>query len=470
MKKFAIAALAVLCAALMIFMTACNGGGGKTYVGEKFNTPKKVPSVHPEVTITMKDGNVIKLELYPEYAPNTVCNFVSLVKSGYYDGLLFHRIVKGFMIQAGDAAGTGEGDPGFTIQGEFSSNGYEKNTLGHEEGVISMARIGENTTTGEKNYDTAATQFFIMDASSRSNSKSLDGNYAAFGKVTEGIDFVHTYAARNADSETARPYDIPTIKAATVDTKGADFPEPIRDGEALTPEYVKNPTTAPVTTPAPTDAAAVTSTAAPTSSAAPSATSAPAATSVEDVSKRMTATITMEDGGKIVLALYPEKAPNTVQNFVELVKAKFYDGVIFHRVVQGFMVQTGDKTGTGSGDVGWTIKGEFSANGDTVNDMTYDAGVVGMARLGENASTGEKNYDSASTQFFITDSAGNKASLDGQYAAFAKVIEGMDIVRQISALVTDANDRPLEPPKIKTITVDTKNFEVPSAVRITTAQ
>ncbi|MDR3344533.1 MAG: peptidylprolyl isomerase [Oscillospiraceae bacterium] len=184
----------------------------------------------------------------------------------------------------------------------------------------------------------------------------------------------------------------------------------------------------------------------------------------------MTATITMEDGGKIVLALYPEKAPNTVQNFVELVKAKFYDGVIFHRVVQGFMVQTGDKTGTGSGDVGWTIKGEFSANGDTVNDMTYDAGVVGMARLGENASTGEKNYDSASTQFFITDSAGNKASLDGQYAAFAKVIEGMDIVRQISALVTDANDRPLEPPKIKTITVDTKNFEVPSAVRITTAQ
>ncbi|MDR1409379.1 MAG: peptidylprolyl isomerase [Oscillospiraceae bacterium] len=186
----------------------------------------------------------------------------------------------------------------------------------------------------------------------------------------------------------------------------------------------------------------------------------------------MTATITMEDGSKIVLALYPEKAPNTVQNFVDLCNQKFYDGLIFHRVLQGFMIQTGDKTGSGRGDNGWTIKGEFKDNGYTDNDLSYDAGVVGMARINE-------QNDTASSQFFITDTGNNKSALDGKYAAFAKVIEGMDVVRKISAVVVGknpeiANDEenasPVEKQIIKTITVDTKGVNVPAPERITAAQ
>jgi peptidyl-prolyl cis-trans isomerase B (cyclophilin B) len=447
-KRLTTAVLALFCAALIVFLSACNGS-------TKFETPTGVPNVHPEVTITMEDGNVIKLELYPEYAPNTVCNFVALVEAKYYDGLIFHRVQKDFMIQGGDPAGTGSGESGFTIQGEFKENGYEKNELKHEEGVISMARLGENTSTGEKNYDTASNQFFIVDKTSTNNTASLDGKYAAFGKVTEGIEHVHTYAARNTNAS-EKPYDTPKIKTVTVDTKGKDFPDPIRSGSVLPPDYLNNPTTAPTTTAAPT-----TSLTATTATTAAGTTTTVAPTTTEDYSKRMTATITMEDGGKIVMALYPEKAPNTVQNFVDLVKNKFYNGLVFHRVIQDFMVQGGDKFGTGSSDLGWSIDGEYTENGCTTNDLSYDEGVVGMAR------TDDPN--SASSQFFITTNANNKESLDGKYAAFAKVIEGMDVIKKIAASVidgtVDANgdsiNHPLNPPKIKTITVDTKGTTVP---------
>ena len=157
-----------------------------------------------------------------------------------------------------------------------------------------------------------------------------------------------------------------------------------------------------------------------------------------------TATIEMEGGGIIELELLPEKAPNTVANFVELANAGFYDGLIFHRVISGFMIQGGDPTGTGMGGPGYSIRGEFSDNG-VENDLSHARGVISMARA--------MNPDSAGSQFFIMHQDGD--FLDGQYAAFGRVTGGMDVVDAIAAARTDANDRPVEEQKIKTIRVET---------------
>ena len=160
------------------------------------------------------------------------------------------------------------------------------------------------------------------------------------------------------------------------------------------------------------------------------------------------ATIEMEDGGVIVVELYPDVAPNTVANFVELANAGFYDGVIFHRVIAGFMIQGGDPTGTGAGGPGYGIKGEFAANG-VQNDLKHTRGVISMARA--------MSYDSAGSQFFIMHA--DAPHLDGQYAAFGEVIEGMDVVDAIATTATGRNDRPVTDQKIRTITVDTKGVE-----------
>ncbi len=157
---------------------------------------------NPIVTMTMDDGSVIKLELYPEVAPITVENFVSLIKKGFYDGLIFHRVISGFMIQGGDPQGTGMGGPGYEIKGEFASNGV-KNDLKHERGVISMAR--------SMRPDSAGSQFFIM----HQNAPHLDGQYAAFGKVIEGIDVVDKIAAVKTDYSD-RPLTEQKIKSMTV--------------------------------------------------------------------------------------------------------------------------------------------------------------------------------------------------------------------------------------------------------------
>lgn len=167
---------------------------------------------NPIVTIEMEDGKVMKAELYPEIAPNTVNNFISLVKSGYYDGIIFHRIIKGFMIQGGDPEGTGMGGPGYHIRGEFSSNGF-KNDLKHTAGVLSMART--------MIPDSAGSQFFIMHA----DSPHLDGEYAAFGKIIEGIENVNAIAEVATDWND-RPREDQKIKTMTVETFGVDYPEP----------------------------------------------------------------------------------------------------------------------------------------------------------------------------------------------------------------------------------------------------
>lgn len=167
---------------------------------------------NPIVTIEMEFGGIIKAELYPEIAPNTVNNFISLVKKGFYDGLIFHRVIKGFMIQGGCPEGRGTGNPGYSIKGEFSSNGF-KNDLEHTPGVLSMARAMAP--------DSAGSQFFIM----HETSPHLDGQYAAFGKVIEGMDIVNEIAETKTGFMD-RPVIDPKMKKVTVDTFGVDYPEP----------------------------------------------------------------------------------------------------------------------------------------------------------------------------------------------------------------------------------------------------
>lgn len=166
----------------------------------------------PIVTITMDNGDVMKAELYPEIAPNTVNNFISLINKGFYDGKIFHRVIRGFMLQGGCPNGNGMGGPGYGIKGEFSQNGF-KNELKHTEGVLSMARSMAPNSAGS--------QFFIM----HKDSPHLDGAYAAFGKVTEGMDIVNKIADVQTDYND-RPLSEQKIKSMTVDTSGETYPEP----------------------------------------------------------------------------------------------------------------------------------------------------------------------------------------------------------------------------------------------------
>ena len=167
---------------------------------------------NPVVTITMTNGDVMKAELYPEIAPNTVNNFISLVQKGFYDGLIFHRVISGFMIQGGDPQGTGMGGPGYSIKGEFAMNGV-RNDLKHTRGVLSMARSMMPNSAGS--------QFFIMHA----NAPHLDGQYAAFGKVVEGLDVVDKIASVRTGWQD-KPVEEQKIQSMTVELFGESYPEP----------------------------------------------------------------------------------------------------------------------------------------------------------------------------------------------------------------------------------------------------
>ena len=169
---------------------------------------------NPIVTINLNDGGVIKAELYPQIAPNTVNNFISLIKKGYYNGICFHRVIPGFMIQGGCPLGTGTGGPGYSIKGEFTKNGFN-NDLKHTRGVLSMARTMMPNSAGS--------QFFIM----HEDSPHLDGQYASFGKVIEGIENVDMIAETATDWHD-RPYEDQIMKEVTVDTFGVEYPEPVK--------------------------------------------------------------------------------------------------------------------------------------------------------------------------------------------------------------------------------------------------
>ena len=167
---------------------------------------------NPIATIEMENGDTMKLELYPDIAPNTVKNFISLASKGFYDGVIFHRVIPGFMIQGGDPQGVGTGGPGYGIKGEFKGNGFANN-LKHEKGVISMAR--------SMSPDSAGSQFFIMVA----NSPHLDGQYAAFGKVIEGIEAADKIVAVKRN-HSDKPLSDQKMKTVTIDTKGVEYGEP----------------------------------------------------------------------------------------------------------------------------------------------------------------------------------------------------------------------------------------------------
>ena len=167
---------------------------------------------NPIVTFTMKNGDVFKAELYPEIAPQSVNNFISLIQKGFYNGLIFHRVIRGFMIQGGDPQGTGMGGPGYSIKGEFASNGF-KNDLKHTEGVLSMAR--------SMFPDSAGSQFFIM----HRNSPHLDGDYAAFGKIIEGMD-IFNKISEVPTNYSDRPLQEQAMDTVTVECFGVEYPEP----------------------------------------------------------------------------------------------------------------------------------------------------------------------------------------------------------------------------------------------------
>lgn len=209
-----------LLAGIMTFGLFCSGCA----VNGESSSPTPSPSTgsgpyvpgespYPQVTIEMENGKKIVLELYPEKAPNTVNNFISLIQDKFYDGLKFHRVKKDFMIQGGDPQGTGTGGPGYSIKGEFSENGVE-NDLSHTDGVISMAR--------SQSFDSAGSQFFICSG----NASFLDGQYAAFGKVISGIEEVHAIAELNTSEQGGSPSLPQVIKLITVDTFGVTYPSP----------------------------------------------------------------------------------------------------------------------------------------------------------------------------------------------------------------------------------------------------
>lgn len=204
MRKSRLGKVLIILMTISLMLVGC---GVKEW-GEEVAAPKDLPIA----TIKVKDYGTIVAELYPQYAPNTVNNFISLANNGFYDGITFHRIVKDFVIQGGDPDGNGTGGPGYSIRGEFKGNGYKYNTLEHDEGVLSMARA--------KDKDSGGSQFFIV----TKKASNLDGSYAGFGKVIEGLDIVHKIEGAEVSGETPKKEIV--IEEIRVDTKGVNYPEP----------------------------------------------------------------------------------------------------------------------------------------------------------------------------------------------------------------------------------------------------
>jgi len=217
MRKFLKVILFVLTVSITLNFISCGSGAGSA---GKTSAPV---TAYPVVTMNVRDFGTIKIKLYPNKAPNTVNNFIYLIKSGFYDGLIFHRIISGFMIQGGDPNGNGSGGPGYSIKGEFSTNGFSQNDIKHVRGVVSMAR-------GDSN-DSAGSQFFIVHQDGP-NATGLDGKYAAFGKVIEGMDVVDKIAETpvlpGQDGKLADYTNAPTITKVSVDTFGADYTAPVK--------------------------------------------------------------------------------------------------------------------------------------------------------------------------------------------------------------------------------------------------
>ena len=350
------------------------------------------------VEIEIEKYGTIALTLDADAAPVSVTNFINLANADFYDGLTFHRIMDGFMMQGGDPEGTGSGGSTQSIQGEFAANGVT-NTLSHTRGVISMARATD--------LNSASSQFFIV----HEDSTFLDGNYAAFGWVTAGMDVVDTVctSAQVVDNNgTVLSKNQPVIKDVRV------LGELGEDALASRPTLL--------------DSSMLTR------------------DSEGLLSGKHNVEIEIENYGTIALTLDADLAPVTVTNFINLVKDDFYSGLTFHRIINGFMIQGGDPEGTGMGGSEQKIQGEFVANG-IVNTLSHSRGVISMAR------TNDPN--SASSQFFIMHE--DSPHLDGSYAAFGQVTSGIEVVDAIceATPVQDGNGTvaPANQPRIKEIRI-----------------
>lgn len=309
--------LLVCCFMLLLAFASCGDAGDPNGVNNGFEATHKA-------TIEIENYGTIKLDLYGKVAPVTVVNFATLANSGFYDGLTFHRIIEGFMMQGGCPKGDGTGNSGKQITGEFKNNGVD-NTISHVRGVISMARSG-HPQYDYYYYNSASCQFFIV----HEDSPSLDSNYASFGAVTEGMSVVDDIctSAQPTDGNGSIPKENqPVIKSVRVECVSEDFQE-------KTPQITH------------------------------------------------TATIEIEGYGKIELDLYGNIAPITVANFEKLANEGFYNGLTFHRIIKDFMMQGGCPEGDGSGDAGQDIKGEFLLNG-IYNNISHVRGVISMARGSE---------------------------------------------------------------------------------------
>ncbi len=221
------ALIAVLLSVIICLFAACGTSDTENSNGDDImtNLSKYEETGHPIAVIEMQDGGQIVIELYDDIAPNTVKSFISLANKGFYDGLIFHRVIQGFMIQGGDPKGNGTGGPGYCIPGEFSNNDFN-NTISHTRGTISMGRRGSQFAD-YMYYNTAGCQFFICDA----DSTFLDGNYASFGRVVEGMDVVDRIAA-TATNASDKPLEDQVMKSVYVETFGKTYEEPVTLAES----------------------------------------------------------------------------------------------------------------------------------------------------------------------------------------------------------------------------------------------
>ena len=373
------------------------------------------------VVMDVNNFGTIVIRLFPDVAPETVANFKKLVSEGFYDGLTFHRVISGFMIQGGDPNGNGTGGSDQKIKGEFASNNFENN-LHHIRGVISMARSNDP--------DSASSQFFIVHKSTQNNLDSLDGKYASFGYVVYGMDVVDAIAECRTDYNDKPVVDviINSVKFAKVtettnNTANNNSGNSNSNSNSNNSNDINNDNSG-------------------SAHVAPKYEEIDLSTISSDAVITLSSTPTdyvymKTNKGNMVIRLFPEVAPETVANFKKLVSEGFYNGLTFHRVISGFMIQGGDPQGNGYGGSDTTIKGEFTANGFE-NNLGHVRGVISMARAND--------PDSASSQFFIVHNttANNSYSLDGRYASFGYVVYGQEVIDAIAAVETnESNNKPV---------------------------
>ena len=356
------------------------------------------------VEIEIENYGTVALTIDADIAPVTVTNFVNLANADFYDGLTFHRIINGFMMQGGDPEGTGMGGSAQNIQGEFTSNGIS-NSIAHTRSVISMARTNDPNS--------ASSQFFIM----HETASHLDGDYAAFGWVTEGMEIVDAICMSTKVEDmngTVLAQNQPGIKDLRITGKLA---------ESTSSSGNNTPTQTPA-----------------------QSTDLLTRDSEGLLSGKYNIEIEIEEYGTIALTLDADIAPVTVTNFINLVKDDFYDGITFHRIISGFMIQGGDPLGIGIGGSSQKIQGEFAQNG-IENNLAHTRGVISMAR--------SSDPNSASSQFFIMHQ--DAPHLDGSYAAFGQVTSGIEVVDAIcdATPVQDANGTvsAADQPRIKEIRI-----------------